>query len=181
MTEPEHAAPSDHTTLTDVLEGYADAGFTASLAAQEGGVVRCDTCGSELDPGGIRMRSLRRLEGASDPDDMLAVVALGALVMMMRMVRRAVPAGAEDVDTEVFITGPGGKKIKKKGAGGVEQLDAADDIFGEANQGEAVLTGIELDDETLASRKMVDEVSVMIKENPENAAALVKRWMTKNK
>ena len=76
MTEPEHAAPSDHTTLTDVLEGYADAGFTASFAAQEGGVVRCDTCGSELDPGGIRMRSLRRLEGASDPDDMLAVVAL---------------------------------------------------------------------------------------------------------
>jgi flagellar biosynthesis/type III secretory pathway M-ring protein FliF/YscJ len=28
---------------------------------------------------------------------------------------------------------------------------------------------------------MVDEVSTMIKENPENAAALVKRWMTKGK
>ena len=76
MAQPEQAVPSDHTTLTDVLEGYAEAGFTSSFAAQEGGVVRCDTCGSELDPSRIDMQSLRRLEGASDPDDMLAVVAL---------------------------------------------------------------------------------------------------------
>ena len=41
--------------------------------------------------------------------------------------------------------------------------------------------GIELDDETLKSRKMVDEVSTMIKDNPENAASLVKRWLTKGK
>jgi flagellar biosynthesis/type III secretory pathway M-ring protein FliF/YscJ len=112
----------------------------------------------------------------------LALVALGALGMMLRMVRRAVPAGADDVDTGVFFAGAsgGGRKHKKK-AGNVEQLDTAEDVFGEANQGEAVLTGIELDDATLASRKMVDEVSTMIKENPENAAALVKRWMARNK
>ena len=109
----------------------------------------------------------------------LAIVALGALGMMLMMVKKAVPAGADtDVDTGVFF-GAGGKG-RKKGSN-VEQLEAADDVFGEANQGEAVLTGIELDDETLASRKMVDEVSVMIKENPENAAALVKRWMAKSK
>jgi hypothetical protein len=124
----------------------------------------------------------------------LALVALGARGMMLRMVKRAVPAGAEDVDTGVFFSGGGGgggggargggggggKKGRKKGSN-VEQLEAADDVFGEANQGQAVLTGIELDDATLASRKMVDEVSIMIKENPENAAALVKRWMAKDK
>ena len=76
MAEPESAAPSDHTTLTEVLEGYAEAGFTSSFAAQDGGVVRCDTCGTELDPSRLDMRSLRRLEGASDPDDMMAVVAV---------------------------------------------------------------------------------------------------------
>ena len=110
----------------------------------------------------------------------LALIALGAMGMMLMMVRRAVPAGAEDVDTGVFF-GTGGKRKKKGGGQDVESLEASDDVFGEANQGEAVLTGIELDDETLASRKMVDEVSTMIKENPENAAALVKRWMTKGK
>jgi flagellar M-ring protein FliF len=112
----------------------------------------------------------------------LALIALGALGMMLRMVRRAVPAGADDVDTGVFFAGGAGagKKHKKK-SGGVEQLDTAEDVFGEANQGEAVLTGIELDDATLASRKMVDEVSTMIRDNPENAAALVKRWMARTK
>jgi len=110
----------------------------------------------------------------------LALVALGALGMMLMMVRRGVPAGADgDVDTGIFFGGGGGAG-KRKRAGNVEQLDAADDVFGEANEGDAVLTGIELDDETLQSRKMVDEVSTMIKENPENAAALVKRWMTKS-
>lgn len=115
----------------------------------------------------------------------LTIVALSVLGMMLMMVRRAVPAGVGDE-----MEGGGGMlggfgavlsggKSKKRGSS-VEQLDATDDVFGEANQGEAVLTGIELDDETLASRKMVDEVSTMIKENPENAASLVKRWMSKS-
>jgi hypothetical protein len=72
----DQAAPSDNTTLSDVLEGYADAGFGSNFGAQEGGTVRCDSCGAELDPGALAIRSVRRLEGASDPDDMLAVVAL---------------------------------------------------------------------------------------------------------
>lgn len=72
--EPE--APSDNTSLVEVLAGYAGAGFDGSFGAQDGGTVRCDACGSELDPSRLRMRSLRRMEGASDPDDMVAVVAL---------------------------------------------------------------------------------------------------------
>jgi flagellar M-ring protein FliF len=115
----------------------------------------------------------------------LFTLAAGVLGMMLMMVRRAVPAGAEaDMQTGVFFGGgPGrsGKGKRRSGGGPVEQLDAQDDVFGEANAGEAVLTGIELDDETLQSRKMVDEVSAMIRENPENAAALVKRWITKAK
>jgi flagellar biosynthesis/type III secretory pathway M-ring protein FliF/YscJ len=109
----------------------------------------------------------------------LAVFALGALGMMLMMVKRAVPgtAGA-DVDPSVFFGGAGSKK---RGGGGGGQMSTEEDVFGEANQGDAVLTGIELDDDTLASRKMVDEVSTMIKENPENAAALVKRWIAKGK
>jgi flagellar biosynthesis/type III secretory pathway M-ring protein FliF/YscJ len=110
----------------------------------------------------------------------LLFVALCVLGPMLMMVRRAVPntAGGE-VDPSLFFGGGGGKGKRK--AGTPDQLDTGDDVFGEANEGEAVLTGIELDDETLQSRKMVDEVSTMVKENPENAAALVKRWMAKGK
>jgi flagellar biosynthesis/type III secretory pathway M-ring protein FliF/YscJ len=113
----------------------------------------------------------------------LAIVALSVLGMMLMMVRRAVPAGVSEEGADSVLgafAGVGAAARGKKKGSSVEQLDAVEDVFGEANQGEAVLTGIELDDETLASRKMVDEVSSMIKENPENAAALVKRWMTKN-
>jgi flagellar M-ring protein FliF len=96
-------------------------------------------------------------------------------MMMVMMVRKAVPAtGGADTDPSVFF-GAGRKK------GDVGQMDTGDDVYGEAGAGEAVLTGIELDDDTLQSRKMVDEVSIMIKENPENAAALVKRWLSKGK
>ncbi|MCL2640979.1 MAG: hypothetical protein FWD53_09060 [Phycisphaerales bacterium] len=113
----------------------------------------------------------------------LALVALGALGMMLMMVRRAVPVSAEaDVSPAVFFGGAtngnanGRRRRNERG-----QFEVTDeDVVGEANEGDAVLTGIELDDETLQSRKMVDEVSTMIKENPENAASLVKRWLAKS-
>lgn len=111
----------------------------------------------------------------------LAVFALGLLGMMLMMVKKSVPvAGAAgDVDPSVFFGNGGGAGGRKNG-GAPGQFDG-EDVFGEANQTDAVLTGIELDDHTLASRKMVDEVSTMIKENPENAAALIKRWIAKDK
>jgi len=114
---------------------------------------------------------------------MLALVAIGALGMMLMMVRRAVPAKAEaDVNSNVFFggaaNGNGNGRRRRNDRGQLEVTD--DDVVGEANEGDAVLTGIELDDETLQSRKMVDEVSTMIKENPENAASLVKRWLAKS-
>ena len=100
---PDHAAPSDNTTLSDVLEGYADAGFESSFGAQEGGTVRCDSCGAELDPSALSIRSVRRLEGASDPDDMLAVVALECSVCSASgtMVLGYGPASS-DIDNDVL-------------------------------------------------------------------------------
>lgn len=115
----------------------------------------------------------------------LGAVALGVLGMMLMMVRRAVPStGGAEIDPRVFFggggSGGGGSRGKRK-QGEPGMMDVGDDVFGEAGEGDAVLTGIELDDETLQSRKMVDEVSIMIKENPENAGALVKRWIQKGK
>lgn len=40
-----------------------------------GAIVRCGRCASALDPRTVEMHSIRRLEGASDPADMVAVVA----------------------------------------------------------------------------------------------------------
>jgi len=72
VTAPTLPLPED-TSLAAVLEDFDEAGFSATLVATERGVL-CATCRSIVDPGDLLVQRLRRLEGASDPSDMLAVV-----------------------------------------------------------------------------------------------------------
>jgi hypothetical protein len=95
-------SPSDNTTLTAVLSDYAAAGFDGQFSVTDDGDdgVRCTTCGTISDPSIIELLSLRRLEGASDPADMSAVLALvcpachqhGTLVVMFGPESSAVEA-----------------------------------------------------------------------------------------
>jgi hypothetical protein len=63
-------------TILDVLGELEGLGFTGQFKPCEGGQVECLTC-HRLSPADETVfRQLRRLEGASDPDDMLAVVGL---------------------------------------------------------------------------------------------------------
>lgn len=67
--------PSDGTTLSEVLEEYRRAGFASDFSVESDTRVRCNHCATVFDSGRLPMFSLRRLEGASDPADMMAVVA----------------------------------------------------------------------------------------------------------
>ena len=51
-------------------------GWAEQATPLEGGVVRCEVCGQTTPADEVAIDSLCRLEGASDPDDMAAVVAL---------------------------------------------------------------------------------------------------------
>jgi hypothetical protein len=62
--------------LVEVLKDYEDAGWTTAFEVLEDGSVRCGTCQVVTAPSSLEIHSLRRLEGASDPDDMLAVLAV---------------------------------------------------------------------------------------------------------
>ena len=68
--------PGDRTTLTSVLADLADAGWSGNVSVTEEARIRCPGCRDELDPADLTVDSLRRMEGTSDPDDMLAVVAV---------------------------------------------------------------------------------------------------------
>jgi hypothetical protein len=59
-----------------VLEQLDDEGFSAQFVPREGGVVRCATGGHLFSASSSEPVSSRRLEGASDPADMVMVVAL---------------------------------------------------------------------------------------------------------
>jgi hypothetical protein len=67
--------PSDNTSLTSVLAGLAADGFTGSLRAVEGGNLHCDACDGVRPASTFEVLSIRRLEGASEPDEMMSVVA----------------------------------------------------------------------------------------------------------
>ena len=76
MTEPVAGAPSDNATLTEVLADLTDRGWTESFFAVGGGALRCGRCRQEIACADVAVEESRRLEGASDPDDMLLVVAV---------------------------------------------------------------------------------------------------------
>lgn len=67
--------PPNQTTLTEVLAGYAAAGFDGSFTVDDDGV-RCLTCHTTTSASDVGIQSLHRLEGTSDPADMAAVLAL---------------------------------------------------------------------------------------------------------
>jgi hypothetical protein len=73
---PEAGAPSDYTTLVEILAEMAKDGFVENFTVTPDGRVRCSCCGQIDDPADMSMMGLRRLEGASDPDDMVAALAL---------------------------------------------------------------------------------------------------------
>jgi hypothetical protein len=68
--------PSDNTTLLAVLGAFEAEGFAGDLMVTDDGDVRCAACRHEAPPGEFEVGRCRRMEGASDPDDMLAVLGL---------------------------------------------------------------------------------------------------------
>lgn len=63
-------------TLTDAIREYEARGYTGHFTPAAGGVVECQACGHKLRPDDVTMRSMRRIEGVSDPADMALVGAL---------------------------------------------------------------------------------------------------------
>lgn len=77
LTGPSDDVPTgDEATITSVLEGYALGGFSSSFVVTDDSALECLDCGTETPSNNVTMSSLRRLEGASDPSDMIAVVAV---------------------------------------------------------------------------------------------------------
>lgn len=82
-TTPEHGhddpvpgAPSDNTTAVSLIDDLREQGYDVDFVVGEGGVVRCTQCRHEEPPTDVDVDVFRRLEGASDPADMSAILAM---------------------------------------------------------------------------------------------------------
>lgn len=99
----------------------------------------------------------------------IGLLAVVSLFMVTSMVKKGTP-GVMQMPTNIadeFIPPPG-------------VLSTGELIAGEAGSGGDMLDAVELDDDAVRAQQMIDQVSNMVKENPDSAASLVKRWMNRN-
>lgn len=90
----------------------------------------------------------------------LAAFAVLAMLLMVRRAGRSAPL-------------PSAEEL----VGVPPALQHDQDLVGEADEGETAMTGIEIDDDALRARKMLDEVNDMVKSKPDIAASLMTRWL----
>lgn len=70
------AGEAGDSTLDEIVALFEAAGHSGQMAARPGGRLICFTCRAEFDAAEVGVAGLRRMEGPSDPADMLAVAAL---------------------------------------------------------------------------------------------------------
>lgn len=94
----------------------------------------------------------------------LVGLALASLAMMFMMVRRS--SEPETMPTVEELAG-------------VPPVldDEAQEIVGEADEVTPALVGVELDDEELRRKQMLDQLNELIKKEPTEVATLLRRWM----
>jgi flagellar biosynthesis/type III secretory pathway M-ring protein FliF/YscJ len=98
----------------------------------------------------------------------LGLLALASLFMVGGMVRKASPAVAA-VSLEPAGTGAKTNTV----------ISDVEEAVGEVAEGASLLDGMEVDDDSVKAQQMLDQVAEMVDENPDTAAALVKRWLNK--
>ena len=99
----------DPSSMFEILRDLENDGYDADMVAREGGRVVCKACDQESAAADFEVVHLRRLEGASDPADMSAVVGVrcpscqagGVLVL-----RYGPDAGPEDTDVLAALDTP---------------------------------------------------------------------------
>jgi hypothetical protein len=103
-SKPLTGVPSDNTTVSSMVAVSADAGYAYQFIAQEGATIRCGNCQTVRGASEFPMDALRRMEGASDPDDTVAVIAVRCPTCEAQgtMVLNYGPSGSPDESDVLF-------------------------------------------------------------------------------
>lgn len=114
---------------------------------------------SLVSPGG----SLGGLGGIVDKA-VLGVLAVFAIGLMLTLVKKA------------------GKEVEMPTAeelvGVPPTLETPSDLIGEADESDLAMAGIEVGEEQVKSRRMLEEVSKLVETNPDAAARLMRQWIS---
>ncbi len=111
--------------------------------------------------------SLRMLTPRHIKEGLLGVMALASLFMVSSLVKKGVPGPLPEqapAQLPTLLT---------------NILQSGEQIAGEVAAVDPSLDAMELDDEAIRAQQMVEQVATLVKENPESAASLVKRWLNR--
>lgn len=70
------AVPNDNTSMLELLRDYEAAGYAGQFSVVDDALVLCHTCRNRSAPDELAVVSMRRLEGASDPADMMILAVV---------------------------------------------------------------------------------------------------------
>lgn len=98
---------------------------------------------------------------------LLGGLAVVSLFVVSTIVRKGAPA--------VAVARPAAEP-----AATTPVLVGGEAIVGEAADGNPLLSGLELDDDAVRTEQVREQVSTLVTENPDAAAALVKRWLNRS-
>ena len=96
----------------------------------------------------------------------LVVLSLLSLAVMFLMVRRSTGPAGGAMPTDAELAG------EPAGFG----LDDAE-VLGDVDESPPALVGVELDDEALRRRQMIEQLNQLVQEEPAEVASLLRRWM----
>ena len=103
----------------------------------------------------------------------LGALALVSLFMVSNMVKKGSPIPAAAMATAGGI----GIGMTPRSP---SPLPGREEAVGEAMEGDPLLDGMELDEDSAKAQQMLNQVSALVEENPDAAANLVKRWMNRS-
>ncbi|MCH7884010.1 MAG: hypothetical protein IIC01_02055, partial [Planctomycetes bacterium] len=99
----------------------------------------------------------------------LTVLALMSLMMLMRIIKKATPIPS-DIDARQGLNSDDPPHEE-------QVLTVGRQPVGQAEVSGSLLTGQEVDDETLRYQELGREVSKLVEDDPESTAQLIRRWI----
>ncbi|MBC7784111.1 MAG: hypothetical protein H7144_09745 [Burkholderiales bacterium] len=104
----------------------------------------------------------------------IGVLAIVSLFMVSMMVRKSTPQPVLQMSDDMRFSHSDAAIPDAD-----TTLTAGPDMAGEVGESGVMLAGHEMSDVELQSQQVIEQVGTMVKENPDAAANLVKRWLTR--
>ena len=121
------------------------------------------------------------LVGSHGKEIVLGVMALASLFMVSSLVRKSSPIvpGTKGISASDHTMAIGSTVDAALARNGVKLKASVSEDAAEVGEGGQALDGIELDDDTVRAQQVIQQVSTLVKEDPEMAAAIIKRWVSR--